>query len=1237
MSRHINVDPRYFKGAKGGCFPGYAKVNTPTGRVPIQDIKVQDKVVCFNHEGQLSEGVVRKVIEHSEDLVLRIFYWGGHLDVTSNHWLLNQYNTFAVASSFTSEDALVNEDGHLCPVIRIQELGRFKVYNLNVSPEATFICEGIRAHNGGRGVGSYRDYIEGSKGGGRKGGGGSTPAPKEAPNTLRSNSVARVIDVISEGPIEGLIDGNKSIFFNGTALQNANGSYNFSGVNIETREGEASQSFIPGFPSVESEVPVGVEVLKGTPIVRTINNSDANAVIVKINIPSLTKQSNNGDLNGHDVQFSIDLQSDGGGFSTVRTETISGKTTSPYEASYRINLPQGGSPWDVRVTRISENSDTDARISNRTVWSTYTIVIDNKLTYDATAVIGVEIDAQQFSEQVPSRAYEIKGLKIKIPSNYDPITKEYTGLWDGSFDIAWTDNPAWVFYDILTNTRYGLGNTIDVDKVDKYALYQIGQYCDELVPDGYGGQEPRYTFNGIINTREEAFKVLNSIASSFRGMIYWSSGLVTAITDQPQDYSRIITPANTIDGIINYSGSSLKIKNSVALVRWNDPEDGFNGALIAVEDPDLIARFGWKPKDVIAYGCTSKGQAYRQGNWLLDTEKNSTEVATFKGGFDIADLVPGEVIAIADPDYAGVRYGGRIASATVDAVTIDKEVTLVTGETYTISCVLPDGSIETKDITNTVDGSSYTVLNLLSSLSEAPQAGSMWVMSGTDAAPRQFRVVYTTEVEKNIYEVSCLFYDPTKYARVEQDIDLESPSYTTLPEGALQAPSNITTQEYLYKTVNTVIEAGLTISWTPPNDPRVKYYQVQMQRPDSTVWEDAATTESTSVDIKAVSPGAYTFRVRALDPFGLRSDWSQSFSDLLGLVAPPSNVSDFKISNIAGYSTLSWTPIPDLDRDYYIIKHQGVTEGAEWGAGTVIKTNIPGASSNADVPTLLGTYMIKAVDTSGVESVAAALIVSHIRDISQDNVIVTITESPDFTGTKINCVIDGSTLVMDSFTSAFMADWGNMEDVQELAVPGVPSESIYKYSTGLDLGQVYTSRVVPFITAQGIDLTDVMEGWNPLSSVLALSEAQPSQWEAITQLRTTDDDPEASPTWGEWIDLIIGDYTCRAYEFQLRMISNNNVTTPSISELGVIIDMPDRVERGHDVDTGGTGVYDVVFSSSFKEVPSIQVAGQGMLTGDTINVSNQSVSGFRVTVLDNTASAIQRTFDWVASGYGRQQ
>lgn len=608
-------------------------------------------------------------------------------------------------------------------------------------------------------------------GGGGKGGGGSARVAQEAPDSLRSKAYARVVDLVCEGEIEGLAAGLQSVYLDDTPIQNPDGSYNFTGVTLETRPGTQQQSYIPGFSSVENEVAVGVECKANQPVVRTINDPDVDAVRIKVSIPTLTLQdTTNGDLNGTSVSYAIDVQARGAGYVQILADTVSGKTTSRYQRSYYIPLT-GTGPWDVRLRRITADS-TQTSLQNKTFLESYTEVIESKLRYPNSALMALRVDASQFTS-IPRRSYDLKLLRVRIPSNYFPETRSYAGVWDGTFKVAWTDNPAWCFYDLVTSTRYGLGSFIPESQVDKWALYRVARYCDELVPNGLGGYEPRFTCNLYLQSREQAYKVVQDMASIFRGMAYWSGGAITVTQDAPQDAVYQFTAANVIGGEFAYQGSSARARHTVALVSWVDPDDFYRQKVEYVEDMAGIARYGVVQADVVAMGCTSRGQANRVGKWLLYSEQSESEIITFRTGLEGAVVRPGDVIKVADSSRSGLRLGGRIAAATTVSVTLDQDLP---AGSWRISVLLPTGAVEERQ----VGSLSGRAVGVTSAFSTAPQAGAIWVLASTQVEVQLFRVVQVAESEPGIHEVTALAHNPDKYGAIEQGLALQPRDITVL-------------------------------------------------------------------------------------------------------------------------------------------------------------------------------------------------------------------------------------------------------------------------------------------------------------------------------------------------------------------------------------------------------------------------------------------------------------------------
>jgi predicted phage tail protein len=927
----------------------------------------------------------------------------------------------------------------------------------------------------------------------------SSKSPKEAKNSLRSNSVGRIVDVISEGPIRGLVDGLKSVYMDDTPILSADGKTNFEGAEIEFREGYPDQDPIPGFAEIESEVAVNTVVEQATPVVRTVSNSNLDAIRVTIRLNAMYAVQKDGDIVPTTVKLQIAVKASGGSYVTVKEDTISGKTNAPYERSYRITLPAGGAPWDVKVTRITADS-TDSKLVNQFSWVRYTEVIDHRVNYSDSAVAGVAVDASLFGDSIPSRGYEVYGLMVNIPSNYDPDARTYTGEWDGTFVVDWTNNPAWVLYAIVTNERWGLGQWMPPELIDKWALYEIAQYCDGLVDDGLGGVEPRFTFNGVIDSQEEAFKVMQFIASSFRGMLFWGNNALVAVQDSPKDPVILVTAANVIDGDFNYSGSGLKSRHSVVLVTWNDPNDSYRQTIEVVEDPDLIAKLGWKPIEVQAPGCTSRGQAHRHGRWTLYTEKYESEMISYRASFDhmIADgtaVTPGDIIRVADPAYAGIRYGGRLVSVnSLVSVNLDQTVELADGQTYTLYVVLGDGTVASSQVSN--DPGTYDVITLKTDLPVAPVENAIWAISGSDIATRKFRVMAVTEDEDHIVSVTALAHEDGKYDLIEQGIVLEETNYTRLSNARVSPPTDLAYEEYLYQVAGT-IKSGLLLSWmAPQGDGRVVGYDVAMKQANDE-WRQYTYTINQSVEITDTRAGVWSFRVRAVDGIGNVSDWfAINDKELLGGGTIPDDVTNFKLQVVSDVAHLSWDPvITDLATSHFVIKHQASTTGAAWGSGTVIVERVPRSASGITVPLVVGTYMIKAETLNAKQSVNMASGVYDGTNINAFNAVEIVTEDPSFAGDKTNCEVSGLLL-----------------RISPQATDVYYEEAMYYFANVLDLGSVFTSRVTTDILASGVITNNTMDTWSSLAALESLSGSTSSAWGVLVELAMTEDDPDGVVT-----------------------------------------------------------------------------------------------------------------------------
>jgi len=791
------------------------------------------------------------------------------------------------------------------------------------------------------------ELIIGAGGGGKGGGGASARVAQEAPDSLRSKAYARVVDLISEGEIEGLVDGLQSVYLDDTPIQNADGTTNFSGVTLETRDGTQQQSYVPGFSSVENEVPVGVEIKASQPVVRSITDPDVDAVRIKVSVGQLTNQdTTNGDLNGSAVSFSIDRQVSGGGFVEVINDTISGKTTTKYQRSYYVPLT-GNGPWEIRVRRITADS-TSSAIQNKTYLDSYTEVVESKLRYPNSALVALRVDASQFSA-IPRRSYDMKLLRVRVPVNYDPGTRTYSGVWNGNFKIAWTDNPAWCFYDLVTSTRYGLGGYIPESQVDKWALYRVAQYCDQLVPNGLGGFEPRFTCNLYLQTREQAYKVVQDMASIFRGMVYWSGGAITVTQDAPSDAVYQFAPGNVVDGEFAYQGSSAKARHTVALVTWNDPDDFYRQKVEYVEDAAGIARYGIVQSDVVALGCTARGQAHRVGKWLLFSEQSESEIVTFRTGLEGAVVRPGDIIKVADPVRGGMRLGGRIAAATASTVTLDQE--LPADLPWRLSVVLLNGTVEER-LVGPVSGRTLTVTIPFSSV---PQVDAIWMLASSIIEPQLFRVVSVAERDPGVHEVTALAHNPSKYAAIEEGLALQPRSITVLSD-IPPPPTGLAMQESLYR-VKDQAQVLVQVSWTEVQTAiayRLSY------RVAGGNFVSLPLTSANYAEIRDAQEGQYEFSLRAIGITRKESIPATLSATVLGKTLPPSDVTGFTVQRRVSDLMIAWDELQDADLSGYEVRVGTGWDDAQLVAKTSGTQMLHDQSAAGQYP-----YHIRAIDTSG--------------------------------------------------------------------------------------------------------------------------------------------------------------------------------------------------------------------------------------------------------------------------------
>ena len=731
---------------------------------------------------------------------------------------------------------------------------------------------------------------------GRKGGSSSSRTPTEQPDDLQSVAKAKILVALGEGEFAGQLTG-KDIYLDGTALQNADGSQNFSGVTWEFRAGTQAQNYIQGIPGTENEISVGTEVSSTTAWTRTFTNTQLSAVRLRLKWPSLFKQENDGDLVGYSINYAIDLQTDGGAWQTVLNTSVTGKTTSGYERSHRIDLPQAGSTWTIRLRKITADANS-AKIGDTMTLQSFTEVIDAKLRYPNTALLYIEFDSSQFNGSIPQISCEPRGRVIRVPDNYDPETRTYFGTWTGAFKWAWTDNPAWIFYDLVVSDRFGLGHRLSAANIDKWTLYQVAQYCDQRVPDGKGGSgtEPRYTCNVYIQDRNDAYTVMRDFAAIFRGMTYWGGNQIVALADMPRDVDYSYTRANVIDGRFTYSSSTTKSRYTTALVSWSDPDNAYADAMEPVFEQALVARYGFNQLEMTAIGCTRQSEANRKGRWGILTN-NKDRVVSFDVGLDGNIPQPGYIIAVADELLSGKVMGGRISEVNGRVIRLDRVPDATAGDRLILN--LPSGASQSRTI-QAVNGESVTVTT---TYSETPQPEAVWLVESNELYAQQYRVVSVSDNNNGTFSITAAFHDPDKYARIDTGAIIDQRPISVIPPGNQSAPANIVISSFSVVQQNISVET-MRVSWDQAKNAIA--YEAQWRRNDGN-WVNMPRSSTTSFDVPGIYAGRYLVRVRAINAAEISSGWGYSEEKALtGKVGNPPKPVGFMATGINWGIRLNW-------------------------------------------------------------------------------------------------------------------------------------------------------------------------------------------------------------------------------------------------------------------------------------------------------------------------------------------
>ena len=1162
------------------------------------------------------------------------------------------------------------------------------------------------------------DQIIGA-GGGQSSAGGSQKAEKD---NLDSRQVARIVDLLSEGEIEGFATPSrlgiarsrttgqdptryerellKDIFLNNTpmvrtgadvstALQESDKNFQFNyndkerAVSPRYGEGDDQDPLDEVSQTIQEEVAVGVVVEKVNDddtagVTRTITDTSVTAVRVTLSLPQLQRFKANGDVVGTFVQYKIMVSYNGGAFQEVVNDTIRGRTVDLYQRKKYFNLDTTQSkPVQIRVIRVTDNDSdrtpSDDSFNSALTWTSFTEHTFARLTHSFSGLVGHVIDAKQFSS-IPERKYRIRGIKVKIPSNatVDAETGRltYSGTWDGTFAATnkWTTDPAWILYDLLTSRRYGFGDHIlyeDIEgnekaRLNKFNFFDCSQYCSALVPDGFGGQEPRFSCNISIQTQTEAFDLINQMASIFRAQPYWSSGNLALSMDRPQDPELIFTQSNVTEEGFSYSGSSVKTRHTCINVSYLDL-DIRDTAYELVEDEDAIRKFGVVKKNVKAVGCTSRGQARRLGEWILYSENRETEMCSFTTRLAEGTKVrPGMIIKVSDPFRANRFRGGRVKpGSTAQVIKVDrtKDQMFPNGapSTFDFNIMLrvavdvydPDTDTTKKqDVVRQVsvgdiNGAQWTgdTITLPTALERTPEPNAVFAIGVTDLRPSLWRVISVTENDDATFAVTALVHELGKYDHVERDVPLQARDVTALDNPAAE-PTNLTASELLYE-ANGQVFSKLILSWQPGTDTA---RSIVRWRYDDGNWNEFSTFAN-DYEILNTTDGKYEFEVFGQSAGFKNSPIAELTFNALGKTAPPATISDLTIAPIDQHTAeLHWPQSTDLDvriGGTIRIRHTPIIgASAAWVRTNDIVPAVNGSSTRKIVPLVEGTYFIRAVDSTGNESTGTANVVVDLPEPQDLFVAQTYREdddTPPFQGTGTNMAYneaeDALILAADGLIDE-ITDFDSLADLDNFG--DTSSSGSYQFLSTLDLGAKYDLELLQTLKTRAFVPTDFWDSRTGLIDTwVDIDGTDISLVNAEMYVRSTNDDPSGSPTYGDWQPFVNGTKRGRGFQFKVDATTSDPAQNIAIEELGVTTKLQRRTEQERNI-SSGTGAKAITFPSAFYGTPSIGITAQDMASGDYFQVSSVSRTGFTVTFRNSSDTIVSKTFDYQAVGHGRE-
>jgi predicted phage tail protein len=1111
----------------------------------------------------------------------------------------------------------------------------------------------------------------GGGGGGKSaaGGGGSADVAKD---NLDSTQIARIIDLLGEGEIEGFPSASqytrgtatydvaalKDVFFDNTQVlrdgadpANAQASdYNFdvtTDAAYEFRYGTQDQAAIRDLGVLNQvTIQVGVQVVQATPITRTITDTEVTEFRVTVGTPALQRFEKDGDVDGAKIKYDIEISYAGGAFTSTGPFQIKGRTNDLFQRKHLFEV-NGDFPIAIRVKRISDDAapsgEEKTTEQSDFFWYDYTEKVNYRTRYPNSALFGLKINAQQFS-QIPRRSYRVRGLKVQIPHNGTVQSDghiQYSGTFNGSLSAAvWTSDPVWCLYDLLVNKRYGLGNHVVAADLDIYSFYAASQYCNERVDDLNGGLEPRFSCNVVLQTQQDAYKLIGQMCSVFRAMPFWEAGTLAFSQDRPEDYLYIFNQSNVTEAGFIYSGSSRKTRFTCVSVKWFD-NDVRSYQYELVEDEAGIKKFGYVKTSIDAFACTSQGQARRLGEWLLYTNSEETEVVTFDTDIAAGITVrPGDRIKIADPVRAGQSVSGRcIAGSTTTSIKIKGSDTELFGgsapSSFTINVVLPDGSLG-KAPGSTIVGNTVTPG---SALSLAPTQGAPFSIGFAELNLSTWRVVSVTENSGGTYTVTASAYNSNKYAHIERNQILERRPVTLLNDPP-EAPTNLQCSEILYESAGSVLQK-LIINWQAAN--QATSYEVAFSVNDGNFKREITRT----VDLEVLNSkvGTYEIEVVSIGATGKRSPAATLTFTAVGKTAPPSNIASLNITPIDQHTAeLHWPESTDLDVKVggkIEIRHNPRTTGdIKWAQSEKIVPAVNGSTTRKIVPLKDGHYLIRAKDAAGNYAPLTAIPTSKV-DLPQPQdleVVQTYTESPNFPGTfsqSFNSVDEGGITLEADGKIDDITDFDSITNIDFFG--NVVSVGNYIFANTLDMGAVYDVELLANLQITSINPDDFWDSrsdnidlWNDIDAD-DLSETN-----AELYSRSTNDDPSgASPTYGTWEPFANSTKRGRGFQFKVEMETSNDSQDPVVQALGVTVSLQRRTEQQRDI-SSGTSAKAVTFPSAFYSTPSITITATNMASGDFFELSSVSRTGFTITFKNSGGTIVDRNFDYQAVGHGKE-